>query len=417
MNFTERKLLKVGYLAAMVSLLSACGGGGGESDGGKLPETQQITYQALSSVTQVNEGDTVTLSLNTTGNGSGDIKFNWDLDEDITFTGQGTDTISFVAPEVERSGSINVKVDIDSSSGTVIGFVSQSVFVNVQNVEKIGDNQGGSQMSELPVVDVLDLTKLTDGSSWYQEQVSHVSTIHETGNPLTIDLSVRNLFYIETVNSSKQSMTVSACGLESQEEFSIPNYGATLSCESGESQLRLSQNDNEFAIERLCGETVLQASKFKKISDDRVTSNGELTIDFSSYEDIEAGTKACGLTSTSEVKLFDQSGVILESSIASVLRVFTEYQGNPFELQFVLDKSPTFGFTSLGSPVNTNNIAKVFSSVLPEINNVNENKIGGLVDFDFKSTPTNVIAEFDFKIPATTGIDETLEGSLKLNFE
>ncbi|KZN51154.1 hypothetical protein [Pseudoalteromonas luteoviolacea] len=77
-------------LGALVALsLSARG-----SD--DTPSVQNITYEALPAILTVNEGETICLSLNTNGEGVNGLKFNWTvkyLNQDVTVTGQGSDTI------------------------------------------------------------------------------------------------------------------------------------------------------------------------------------------------------------------------------------------------------------------------------------------------------------------------------------
>ena len=96
-------------LTTFLTLLSACGGGSTDEDPLEIPK---VTYQALPTSMSVNEGETVRLTLNLTGKGVEQLKFNWQVSQDIPFTGQGTDTINFTAPNVDQLSTINVQVTL-----------------------------------------------------------------------------------------------------------------------------------------------------------------------------------------------------------------------------------------------------------------------------------------------------------------
>ena len=398
-------------LTTFLTLLSACGGGSTDEDPLEIPK---VTYQALPTSMSVNEGETVRLTLNLTGKGVEQLKFNWQVSQDIPFTGQGTDTINFTAPNVDQLSTINVQVTLENSS-KVIGFSDQRTSVIVANIETLNENNGNIPQSNLPKVDNLNFHGLTSGSTWFNEQVSFTSTINSSGNTITVETRRLNLTYIEAINLSSETITLSECGLTGSFDIDVVNYAAGIECETS-STLNISQNDNEFRLARMCGDKIVAASTYTKKSENKLTSNGELSLSFSSYENLPSTNQVCGIVATSEVKSYSPDNTLTEKAEASALRLFTEYQGNPFELQFLIDDLPTTLFSSLHTSILRDNVAKINSSVLPEISNLAGSEFGTII-FDFGNTDKNIKADFDFSLSSTGGHKESIEGSFTLLFE
>lgn len=398
-------------LTTFLTLLSACGGGSTDEAPLEIPK---VTYHALPTSMSVNEGETVRLTLNLAGEGVDQLKFNWQVSQDIPFTGQGTDTINFTAPNVDQLSTINVQVTLENSS-KVIGFSDQRTSVIVANIETLNENNGNMPQSGLPKVDNLNFDGLTSGSTWFNEQVSFTSTINSNGNTITGETRRLNLTYIEAINVSTETITLSECGLTDTYDININEFAADVQCETS-SSLNIIQNDNEFRLERMCGDKVVMASTYTKKSDNRSVSHGELNINFSSYENLANTTQVCGIVVTSEVKSYASNDILSETAKASILRLFTEYQGNPFELQFLLDKHPTNLFAFLTTGFMTDNFAKIYSNVLPEISNLPESD-SGTINFDFYNDNKNIKADFDFSLSSADGHRESIEGSLTLLFE
>lgn len=400
-------------LTTLLTLLSACGGG---SSDGVVQEVAELTYQPLASTMTVNEGETVNLTLNLTGEGAKEVKFDWQVEGDITFSGQGSDSISFVAPEVDTIRSIRVQVKLADSNSRTIGFSSQSIFITVQNIEKITDPDNNGEESDIPVVTALNFNELNDASTWFHETTQFTSTLNEDGTTTTIETQQLSLVHIETVNVATETVSLSECGLSGTVDLIVPSYRESNDCGDLQSSLIIRQSEGKFRLERMCGENLVAASTYTKKSDDRSNSNGELNIDFSTYDDLEKTSDVCGIVATAEVKSFDSNSTLSGTANASVLRLFTEYQGNPLELKFQIDKFPTAGFASLSTGFLNDNFAKIFSNVLPDINNLSESDFGS-IKFDFDNDEKNIKADFDFFVTSRAGSRETIEGDLMLVFE
>ena len=400
-------------LTTLLTLLSACGGGSSDE---VVQEVAKLTYQPLASTMTVNEGETVNLTLNLTGEGAKEVKFDWQVEGDITFSGQGSDSISFVAPEVDTIRSIRVQVKLADSNSRTIGFSSQNIFISVQNIEKITDPVNNGEESDIPVVTALNFNELNDTSTWFHETTQFTNELNEDGTTTTIETQQLSLVHIETVNVATETVTLSECGFSGTVDLVVPSYRETNDCGDLQSSLTIRQSDGKFRLERMCGENLVAASTYTKKSDNRSNSNGELNIDFSSYDDLEKTSDVCGIVATAEVKSYDTDSTLSGTAKASVLRLFTEYQGNPLELQFQIDKFPTASFASLSTGFSGDNFAKIFSNVLPDISNLSKSDTGRIL-FDFDNDKTNIKADFNFSLTSRAGPGESIEGEFTLVFE
>ncbi|MDP2562795.1 hypothetical protein [Psychrobium sp. 1_MG-2023] len=413
MNFKGANARHSIVFSALLFLLTACGGGSSDEDS---TGPKEFTYQPLTTSMKIDEGETVTLTLNLTGKGADKVKFDWSVGRNIKFSGQGTDTITFVAPEVEHSTSFNVQVELDRSNGNVFGFIAQSTFVTIKNVEKLTDNSSSDLNFTLPVVTTLDYDLLTAGSTWLQHTGLETYVERADGSTLIANINKDNLLHINSVNVSSQTLSVAECGLPQAVDFMVAEFEQDFDCENEQSSLVFRQSDDAFQLVRMCGNNVAVNTTFTKLSDERVESNGELNIDFSTYANLEQTTDVCGSSTTTSVRLYDTNDSLLEIAHASVIRLFTQYEGSPLELYFQLDTQPTGSFAFLDSKFSADNVAKVFSDVLPEISNRSQSH-SGKIQFDFNNDFKNIDADFDFSIYSTTNHEEFLEGKFKLSFE
>lgn len=400
-------------LITFLSLLSACGGGS-SNDASK--DSKNFTYQPLPTSMSVNEGEPVTLTLSIAGEGANQVKFNWQIEDDIAFSGQGTDSISFTAPEVERLKSIRVQVKLDDSNSRIIGFSDQGTFVSINNTDPVIEPTINEPNSEFPKVEAINFNNLTDQSTWFYERTQFTSLANQDGSIYTVETRKLSLLHIEAVNVSTETITVSECGLTETYDISAINYEENVDCGGATSSLSIRQTDNEFRLERMCDDQVVTASTFTKHSDSRVESNGELNIDFTTYDDLASTSQVCGIVATSEVKSYGLDTVLTATAKASVLRLFTEYLGNPLELQFQIDAHPTDFLVSLSTNFSNQNVAKIYTDVLPEISDLSESRFGTLT-FDFDNVNTNIKADFDFSMRSRSGPQETVNGEFTLLFE
>ncbi len=405
-------IINLKFILVAIILLSLSGCGGSTSE--EAPQTiPKLSYQALPSTLTAEPGETVNLTLNLTGDNAEEIKFNWQVGNDISFTGQGSDSISFTVPTVKELNSIYVNVSLEDST-KVIGFVDQTTFVTVAKVVT-EENINSISTSDLDPVTTLNYDGVIEGSSWYLEQVQLNNTENADGTSTSVSTQKLSLVNIEAVNISTHEITISECGLLDTGNIQIEKFAIDTDCGNEDSTLSIKQKEQQFSIERYCGETLVSLNTLSKISNDRLTSNGELLVNFSSYENIEPPSDACGTIATSQVKSYDANGTLSAVAEASLIRLFTSYQGNPFELKFLLDRLPNELFHSLNtSPLNSN-YAQINSSVLPEISNLMESGFGSII-FGFNNTEKDIKANFDFDLSPSTGQLESIDGSFTLSF-
>lgn len=172
MNLKGFTVLHYIIITTALTLLSACGGG---SSNNASKDNENFTYQPLPTRMSVNEGDPVSLTLNIAGEGANQVVFNWQIEDDIVFSGQGTDSISFIAPDVERLKDIRVQVKLDDSNSRIIGFSDQDTFISIRNTDLVIGPNINEQRLDLPKVTTLNYNGLTDQSTWFHEQTQFTS--------------------------------------------------------------------------------------------------------------------------------------------------------------------------------------------------------------------------------------------------
>jgi hypothetical protein len=406
-------VLSYTILTAFLLLLTACGR---QSDKNVL-ETPIVTYQPLQTTMTVNEGGAVILTLNVAGEGAEQLKFDWQVDGEIYFSGQGTDSISFIAPSVDSFTTINVQVKLDSAhNSSLINFSDQYTLVSVANIETIAEANGILQDVDLPKVTSLNFEELIEGSSWFHEKIAFNKKINITGDKVTVKTKKQSLIHIEATNVSTAELTLSQCGLTGTYDIDLANYEANIACSSANSTLHIQQAGKKFRVERRCDDKIIMASIYTKQSNDRLISNSKFSTALESYDDINITTQVCGMLVTDEVKTYDSNDNLSITETASVIRLFTNYQGNPFELKFQIDEFPTKGFATLNTGFLNDNVAKIYTNVLPEISDLPKSQFGSIT-FDLNNSMKNIKAQFDFSVTSTEGQREAIKGEFKLFFE
>ncbi|WP_111977630.1 hypothetical protein [Algibacillus agarilyticus] len=406
--------LPLTLLFSLLFTLTACGGGSDTGDGAS--ESIDASYQRLPTTITVNEGEMVNISLNVTGQGSEKIKFNWQVDDSISFSGQGSDSISFLAPEVTDFDSITVRVDLDTASRGVFGFTGEYVSVHVHNIETV--NEGKIQPDNtLANVTALNFDELTVGSSWYLEEIAIMNQPSNTISTLTNTITKNSMVFIEGTDISNEEITLTQCGAITTDKIDINNDFLKTACTSGNRSLTIQQTDDKFRLNSLCDNEVIAAATFTKKSNDRLTGNARMSLEFDSFDNIAANTAACGTVVTVETKGYDANNNLTAELNASAISLMTQYQGRALLLSFELLQLPDgLSFLRNSTDTNVNSTARVLTSVLPEINDKNLSRIGTL-NFDFDSEIKNMKADFDFYIDSETGNTEHVEGEFTIEFE
>lgn len=405
-----------GLLGLLTFALAACSG----SDDDSQPASNEITYDSLPRTIEVNEGERVTLDLNLQGEGAGSLSFTWRISHhflDIEFSGQGTDSISFIAPDVTGLTGLSIFVNLNNSTSdtVVLGNISQFTSVQINDLD-VPDVQLPFDSDRLDQVSNLNFVGLAENSTWLRQSTS---LNKETANNIeqTIVVDRYSYLYLDSVDGGEQTLTATECGSEVEQVIDVTNYASELVCESSNSELVIFQSEDEFSLNFLCDERLIQSDSFVKKSDERVQTFGELSIEFETEEALENTTEVCGTARYEETTSYDFTTQRSDKLENSQISVFSTYVGNPIELRFNFADYPIAGFSYLGffSPTN---IATLHSLSLPALSNVPQSGAdSGALNFDFDNELTDMSVDFDFDITPSGGPIEEADGAFKLIFE
>ncbi|MCF6441035.1 hypothetical protein L1077_16480 [Pseudoalteromonas luteoviolacea] len=408
---------KFALSAAIALSLSACGGGSGGEDNTSPAATEQttITYHALPSFINVSEGEQVRLSLNTKGSGASDLKFDWQVtfnNQPLTITGQGSDTISFTAPEVDNFQTIQVRVSLsDESAANTFGFRDQSLSVNV--ADQTPSEPTVAPSSELGnAVTEVDMSAMLAGSTWIETQTLYIKEAQQDNTHTAINTKLTRSFIIESVDQNNQTIQPNYCGFEEITAVDLTSILTNLSCDSGNRTRQYFQKEGSFSVVEKCDDTVIGQSTFKQKSTESVTNFGNLTINFDNYPKLE--NSACGAIVSTVVESISQDNEVTATAEGTAFRLITEYEGNNFEVFFNFEGTTDDFLVPLGGVVAGGNTASVQSGSYEELN---KEASRGMLTFDFDNTPLNVKGTFDLTLPSSTIVSEKLEGEFELILE
>lgn len=411
MRFLPNKKL---FLCATIALsLTACGGGSDNKDTKTSSvEDIKITYTKLPTFINVKEGQEVTLSLNTSGTNANNLNFTWTVrgvDGDVPFTGQGSDTITFTAPEVSQQSSLSISVKLNTSN--VIGFVDQHSSVSVADTDS---STVAPQPDTSNVVKELDLSVLVAGSTWMETVHQYMKTPREEGGDNHTTVKVSRPLNIVSFEQSENTFTAQVCGEQQSTNVKVGDFFANTSCTEGAESTVLTQTENSFTITKMCGNDVAATSTFKHISETAQESFGKLAVNFANYPQLAETDRLCGVIATSYVEAKDSNNETLTSANATVVRLISQYEGSPFELSFTFGGKPSDSFSSLNS-VATGNFAQLATPLYPEISLLKSDS--GMLRLDWDNTDTHIKAEFNFDLPLSTFEDEEVTGSFELKLD
>ncbi|KZN58106.1 hypothetical protein N473_05025 [Pseudoalteromonas luteoviolacea CPMOR-1] len=407
---------KLALTAAVALSLSACGGGsGGSNDTTPAVTTQTITYQALPSFVDVNEGEQVRLSLNTKGSGASDLKFDWQVSFDnqpLTISGQGSDTISFTAPEVDGRRTVQVRVSLsDSSEANTFGFQDQFLTVNVADLTPTEPTTG--PQSELgTIVTEIDMSAMVAGSTWIETQNQYTKQAQLDNTYTAIHTELTRSFILGAIDQNNQTIDTNYCGFEDLTSVDLASVFASVSCDSGNRTRQFFQKDGSFSVVEKCDDIVIGQSTFKQKSAESITNFGNLTINFDNYPKLD--NSACGVVVSTEVESINQDNEVLVSVDATAFRLITEYEGNDFEVLFSFEGATDDFLVSIGGIIGAENKAIIQSGSYAELGGEASR---GLLKFEFGNTPVNFKGTFDLTLPSSTAVDEQLEGEFELVLE
>ena len=397
------------------SILVACGGGSGGSSGPVSGGVDLITFTSLPFFVSVGEGETVSFDLNASGDGAEDLSYDWEVtsdDANIIISGQGTDSISFIAPEVDANGVIRVQVQVSSSNTQIIGqdnFSTNVTVINLNPLPTTREHEVG-MTTTLPEVDAIDFSSIMPSSTSLVRQYTKQKLTLEDIDTVISTVS-REVFHV-TNTSVENTLNLSFCGSQDTFDFDISDTSNfTIECESGNIDRKLYQENNDFRNELSCDGEILSATDFIFISEEPRTDFGDLEIMFDTYAALEITGNVCGSTVVANVS---QEATELNTSSVTLV---SEYQNQNIEIFLALDDSEFFGIYLLNEIFNSSGLvsATISSDALPTINNVLNNSSGSITLSS--SSPSEIEGSFRIKTTDTNLAEENIEAEFSLSFE
>ena len=414
-----KNMYSILLLITTSTLLTACGGGSGDSSTSTSGGIDRITFTDFPLSVSAEEGATVSFDLNTSGDGAEDLSYDWEIitndDADITISGQGTDSISFIAPEVDITSTIRVEVHVSSSNIELIGQDSFSTSVIIVNLNPVNEYEVG-MTTTLPDVDTIDFSHIMPSSTWLVRQYTKQNTTIE-GIDTAISTVSRELFHI-TNTSVENTLHLSFCGKQDTLGFDISNTSNFIfECESGHIDTKFYQEGSDFRNELSCDGEVLSATDFIFMSDEPRTDFGELEITFDTYAPLETTTNVCGsivVANISQEATESQAAIELNTSSITLM---SEYQNQDIEIILALDDSAFFGIYFLDESFNSSGLVSttIVSDALPTISGVLNNTAGRIMLSS--SSPSGAQGSFDIDTTDTNLAGENIEANFSLFFE
>ncbi len=387
-NYGEVIVLNKSYFIKFFGFLSVCtfvgcgGGGGSDSGGGSNNngafEVRDIEVDDLSLRSfYYDEGDSVRLSLNTRGDVDNSITYDWEVSfsgQDYSFSGQGTPTIEFVAPEVTGEGVVSIFVDLGLEDGNLIGRDFQSIIVRVLDTDPVSGisstNIEIEENSSLPEVVEINTTMVSPDTAWQLREFVRTPIDESYGIDGEV-FSARTLTtFFESLNADEIGFR--RCGTEVVESFvDTPAMSDVASFCAGTWEESYYQNNTDIRIEGACDGVTKYARQFSLLSAGIDASYGTVDLDFSSYASFITDQGICGGYRESIVTSYEDENNNGEpdniQAGASFVEINGIYDGEPILISVSFDDADSFGSHFLGDtfdPDGYNGVNVVSPSML-----------------------------------------------------
>lgn len=310
------------------------------------------------------------MSLNAQGDGAARLTYDWKVGSSansIEFDGQNTDTITFVAPEVDGHSTVSVSVDIELEGGTLLGNKSQRGSVMILDRDPPNEDIIGNGFdTQLPLVEQLNFSVVTVASTWAMQEYE-VTPKEIVGKEATLQSVTRST---GVVDSADEEPSISLCGKARSESLSSllssENTG-DFSCETTQAT-RYYQSESAMRVEHLCGTDIYKAIDISLQEDDATSGFGDFSAEFSGYEGVEILGDACGTTQDLKITYIDAPS---PSAASSSLIVQAPYQQGWVKIVIILGEIPhgtDFYFVNSILERDKRNSITFFSDVLANLN-------------------------------------------------
>lgn len=403
--------------------LTGCGGGsGGGSDTTESGGLGNITVTKLSDLpNKYNEHQTITLSLNTQGEGSNDVTYNWIVEfsgNALTFSGQNTQTISFEAPEVNDIQTVRVSVTLGLRNGELLGNKRYFTSLIISDLDPLKASsraiiENGLSTS-LTEVDSLDTRLIPEGTTWRLNRYFNHSTLKDFSFLGERYIATQQITYFD--KDTAGDMGFRNCGSTVIEPFA-PS-AAQITC-GGIYERKFYQSTNAFRVEEVCNGNVGFANNFTKLRDNQIDSFGQVSLTLSDYNDFSTTTNICGIVSEvlviSNEDLNNDGNPDNSFTSASYAYLYGEYEGSPIKIGIKIDDVKPYWnyFLSEFLDRDNRNDIKIDSLALNKLSDISADD--GSLSVDRTSTRIEVDVDAEFEDVDGTSVD--VEGSFSLVFE
>lgn len=411
-------------------LLSACGG-----DAGVIREPGDYSYIELQP-RQVEERQSVSVSLNVAGlNKIYFLDYHWLVTfqgNEIEFHGQGTETITFLAPEVDAPENIEISATISGLSRKLNGDTETSTSITVvPSIEGRTPLQEANigKTTRLPRVSSLDLDAYPTGSTWQRTVFeNNPENSPVLSNPLSH--SAQSIVYLHRTDMASPTpsatpspsanpventyYTLQACG-ESIEEPLILRYTAShVDCPEATSttETYYYQYQDSFRVEARCGTILKYAESYTKLSDSIEPSFGDISMNISNRNNLADSSNVCG-----SVHVYKATDDATQLAIyASQIKTSNMYENERFYTTLSFWGAPSSAGTVLfqeGSNISGVNSIEFNTLALPEISDIQESNLGSITFTP--SSASDIHLDFETSITTSDNEDVTIDGLIKLN--
>ena len=407
----------------LITGLAGCGGGSGDgSDTSQSGGLQNITVTSLSSQpTKYNEHQTITLSLNTQGNGANNVTYNWEVEfagNALSFSGQGTQAISFTAPEVDDIKTVSVSVTLGLANGNLLGNKRYSTSLIIYDLDPLKAStraiiENGLSTS-LVEVDSLNTSLISEGTTWRLNRYDNHSTLANFAFLGERYIATQKITYFDKDNAGEIGFR--NCGSSIIEPFAP--FFTQITC-GGTFERKFYQSTTAFRVEESCDGKVGFANNFTKLRDDQTDSFGQVSLILTNYNDFSTTANLCG--AVTEVLVISHEDDNNDGnpdnafSAATFAELHGQYEGSPIKISIKVDDVKSYWSYSLSDFLDDNNRNDITfdSPVLNKINNISADN--GRLSVDRKASEIEVDVDAEFEDVDGTTVD--VEGTITLVFE
>lgn len=267
----------------------ACSSGGSSSSPSNEPKggIPEISISPIQGLQPYYEGDTVRLSLRVEGEVAGKLNFVWSLPSDIEFQGQGTRSITFVAPEVDGIRVLSILVEVDLEGGTLLGDGSRMGAIQVLDLAPPSILADGFK-THLPKVQNLNLAMIDDS------ELLAVDTFQRSELELAGQLMEAQRVWRNSGNivGTAAEPNVKLCGevdARPLETLIAPD----LECDGAGITREYYQSGAELRSETYCGNEIIYAANIRGINVDPQARKGQVLFSVDDTERLQDSVDAC----------------------------------------------------------------------------------------------------------------------------